>query len=212
MVDHPDSDFRNAPDSSLHKLTQASILKAANPASTPLLPAQFSVLTWNVLADSYASTGQFTNCTKDDLSFSLRAPRLMEILKRADVDILTLQEVDRLDSFWHQTLSSMGYNMVFSRRGGVDLVYAGPSFDSPSSFLTKSVGLFPRVSSVMEKALQFCTCSSVPAPASAPLRMEEESLGDLSIPLSSLSIDTTPKQLLGNVVTPFTLPSCLVCG
>ncbi len=90
--------------------------------------AQFSVLTWNVLAAMYASTGQFVNCTKDALSFAYRSDRLFDLIRCADADVITLQEIDKLDSFWYHKLIEIGYDFVYSKRGDCSVVYAGISF------------------------------------------------------------------------------------
>lgn len=71
------------------------------------------VLTWNVLADAYAS-GQ-RHCRASALRFELRFPAAAGVLERSRAHVVLLQEVDRLEE-WGAALEKLGYSWIAARR------------------------------------------------------------------------------------------------
>ena len=57
----------------------------------------FSILSWNILAQSLARSEMFMNINKGDLKKNKRLPLIIEVLKDYDADVIGLQEVDILD-------------------------------------------------------------------------------------------------------------------
>merc|ERR1719238_192580 len=73
---------------------------------------------WNVLADVYASEMHYPYCERWALSWNWRQHLILKELKSADVDIFTLQEVqkDFFDEWFRPQLFEAGCEGVFQQK------------------------------------------------------------------------------------------------
>jgi len=78
----------------------------------------FSVATYNLLADCYASPSYFKLTHPSTLSWRNRKEAVLEVLDALDADILCLQEVDHFDSFLLPQMRARGYDGRFKKRNG----------------------------------------------------------------------------------------------
>lgn len=78
----------------------------------------FRIISYNVLAEIYATQSQYPYCPLWALSFEYRRKLLMQELKRYDADILCLQEVqaDHFNSKLYHDLHAMGYEGLFKAK------------------------------------------------------------------------------------------------
>ncbi len=92
---------------------QASAPLAA-PASAPTHAASFSVLSYNVLVDRYATAALFKHTRTRHLAWQHRVSRLKEELVQAGADVVCLQEVDGVNFArdWGGWLKQHGYERV----------------------------------------------------------------------------------------------------
>lgn len=83
-----------------------------------VLSQQFKVMDWNVLADVYASEMHYPYCERWALSWNWRQHLILKELKSTDVDIITLQEVqkDFFDEWFRPQLLEAGYEGVFQQK------------------------------------------------------------------------------------------------
>jgi hypothetical protein len=77
-----------------------------------------SVVTYNLLADCYATPGYFRNTDRSVLDWDERKKALISVLDALDADILCLQEVDHYHSFLLPSLRARGYDGRYKRRNG----------------------------------------------------------------------------------------------
>ena len=75
-------------------------------------------MSYNLLADSYATSDMHSHASSAVLSFSFRGPRLIEEISMSGASLICLQEVDRIDDFYDQKLQNLGYNLVYGKREG----------------------------------------------------------------------------------------------
>jgi len=77
----------------------------------------FSVATWNILANYYANP-QFFDVPAKYLSPGFRKPVLLRDLTELNADILCLQEVDEYNEYWKYHLMKWGYESIWAKRSG----------------------------------------------------------------------------------------------
>lgn len=94
----------------------------------------FRVMTWNVLADAYAF-GQRHHCASRDLRFDRRLKQAVNVLKRADADLVFLQEVDRVDEWTLALRDQLGYETAVARRNR-DAINEEEESPSPDACVT----------------------------------------------------------------------------
>ena len=76
----------------------------------------FSILSWNVLAQSLARSEMHPHVEKGMLKEKLRIPLLVEILKNYNSDIMCLQEVDMLNTLDDLLLKVKGYEYIYVQK------------------------------------------------------------------------------------------------
>mmetsp|Transcript_13036 Transcript_13036/g.39493 ORF Transcript_13036/g.39493 Transcript_13036/m.39493 type:complete len:591 (+) Transcript_13036:158-1930(+) len=90
------------------------------PKGQPSLDTQggFTLLTYNLLADLYATTDQFPYCPPWVLGWQYRKQNLLKELLQYSADILCLQEVQstHFTSFWAPELDKAGYTAIFKKK------------------------------------------------------------------------------------------------
>ena len=77
---------------------------------------EFRVCTWNVLAQVYTRSSWFPWAPSSALKWKARSGALLRDLKCLSPDVLLLQEVDEMPTFWEQQLASSGYEFRYKQR------------------------------------------------------------------------------------------------
>nr|XP_023918896.1 carbon catabolite repressor protein 4 homolog 1-like isoform X2 [Quercus suber]POF02336.1 carbon catabolite repressor protein 4 like 2 [Quercus suber] len=95
----------------------------------------FSVLTYNILADSL-SINALSYCPKWALAWEYRQENLLEEIIKYDADILCLQEVqcDHFENFFEPELKKLGYSVIYKKKTG-----AGLEFDKEASSVVNAL-------------------------------------------------------------------------
>ena len=78
----------------------------------------FRIISYNVLAEIYATQSQYPYCPQWALSFEYRRKLLMAELKKYDPDVMCLQEVqaDQFNASLYHDLLAMGYEGLFKAK------------------------------------------------------------------------------------------------
>ncbi|KAI3930827.1 hypothetical protein MKX01_037273 [Papaver californicum] len=78
----------------------------------------FSVLSYNILADMYASPGRYNYCPASALNWEYRSQNLLHEIIRYDTDVICLQEVqyDHFEEFFMPKLKEIGYSGIHKRK------------------------------------------------------------------------------------------------
>ncbi|XP_057688577.1 CCR4-NOT transcription complex subunit 6-like isoform X1 [Corythoichthys intestinalis] len=86
--------------------------------------AAFTVMSYNVLCDKYATRQLYGYCPSWALSWEYRKKGIMEEINSCDADIVSLQEVEteQYYSFFLETLKSRGYDGYFCPKSRAKLV------------------------------------------------------------------------------------------
>eukprot|EP00899_Mesostigma_viride_P011811 jgi/Mesvir1/20630/Mv14856-RA.1 len=99
----------------------------------------FSVLSFNVLANLYASPELYSYCQPWALGWSYRRQNLLREILNSNADILCLQEVqsDHFEDFFGPELDKAGYTAVYKKKTGE--VYTGTAyaFDGCATFFRR---------------------------------------------------------------------------
>eukprot|EP00271_Cylindrocystis_brebissonii_P008680 TRINITY_DN23154_c0_g1_i1.p1 TRINITY_DN23154_c0_g1~~TRINITY_DN23154_c0_g1_i1.p1 ORF type:complete len:646 (+),score=123.99 TRINITY_DN23154_c0_g1_i1:785-2722(+) len=100
---------------------------------------KFSVLSYNVLADLYATSEMYSYCPPWALSWAYRRQNLLRELLGYRADILCLQEVqsDHYEEFFNPEFAAHGYLSVYKKKTGE--VYTGSAYaiDGCATFYRK---------------------------------------------------------------------------
>jgi len=99
----------------------------------------FRVVTYNVLADVYATSEQFPNCPPFALSWENRRQNLLKEILECDPDIICLQEVQQnhFSDFFYPELAKLGYEGMFKpkqREGNIPTVDGCATFYKLNQF------------------------------------------------------------------------------
>ena len=78
----------------------------------------FSVVTYNLLADCYATPSYFKLTHPATLCWRKRKAAVLAVLDALDSDIVCLQEVDHFESFLLPQMRARGYDGRFKKRNG----------------------------------------------------------------------------------------------
>ncbi|EFJ17358.1 hypothetical protein SELMODRAFT_270348 [Selaginella moellendorffii] len=81
-------------------------------------PGSFTVLSYNVLADLYATSDMYSYCPQWALSWAYRRQNLLREIVGYRADILCLQEIqsDHFDEFFAPELEKHGYSAVYKKK------------------------------------------------------------------------------------------------
>jgi mRNA deadenylase 3'-5' endonuclease subunit Ccr4 len=87
------------------------------------------VMTYNVLADCYATTEQYMYCPSWALEWNFRKNAILNELLASDCDIICLQEVEagQFDKFFRPQLANNGYGGIFTIKS------RARTYDDPST-------------------------------------------------------------------------------
>lgn len=99
----------------------------------------FRIISYNVLAEIYATQSQYPYCPPWALSFEYRRKLLMTELRRYDADIMCLQEVqaDQFNTSLYHDLLAAGYEGLFKAKTRVSMGREG-RIDGCALFFRKS--------------------------------------------------------------------------
>lgn len=86
------------------------------PVPISTTPSQYTVLSWNVLAQSYARKRTYPYCTPHTLTWSHRRLLIHNLLQQYNNDILCLQEIDYYNDYYKLMLDQLGYNSIYINR------------------------------------------------------------------------------------------------
>ncbi|OMJ65975.1 hypothetical protein SteCoe_37343 [Stentor coeruleus] len=84
------------------------------PLSNPKSLTQFSVLTYNILANSYSS--YMNHCPKKYLNFDYRSSLIFKQIQDINADFVCLQEVDKYENYFKPFLKKHGYKSHWKKR------------------------------------------------------------------------------------------------
>ncbi|KAF8377298.1 hypothetical protein HHK36_030673 [Tetracentron sinense] len=97
----------------------------------PSVAGSFSVLSYNVLSDIYANTGNHSYCPKWALTWEYRRQNLLYEITGYEADILCLQEVqnDHFENFFEPELVKRGYSVIYKKRNKEVFTISGGTID-----------------------------------------------------------------------------------
>uniref|UniRef100_A0A7S0R3W3 Endonuclease/exonuclease/phosphatase domain-containing protein n=1 Tax=Pyramimonas obovata TaxID=1411642 RepID=A0A7S0R3W3_9CHLO len=128
---------RNAEDAPTTVVT-GRVIPPPNPPARNLLPVEgspanshpssFTVMTYNVLADLYATSEMYTYCPGWALSWGYRKQALLREILSQRADIICLQEVqsDHYEEFFAPEMKKAGYTAVYKMKTAA--VYTGSAY------------------------------------------------------------------------------------
>lgn len=125
----------------------------------------FTVLSYNVLADLYATSEMYSYCPPWALSWAYRRQNLLREIVGYRADILCLQEVqsDHFDEFFQPELEKHGYVAVYKKK--TTEVYTGTSYanDGCATFFRRDCfSLVKKYEVEFNKAAQSLTETAIP--------------------------------------------------
>jgi len=80
-----------------------------------------SIMTYNVLAETYMSPMRYAHCPEYARRWSYRGNRIISEISLYKPDILALQEVDHYYDFFEPKLAKLGYKGIYAKRSGLRL-------------------------------------------------------------------------------------------
>jgi len=90
----------------------------------------FTILTYNVLAELYATNDMYPDTPAWCLSWGYRRRNLLREISKYGADIVCLQEVqsDHYEDFWNKEMTNIGYDSVYKRKTTEIFTGAGSGF------------------------------------------------------------------------------------
>ncbi|KAL5992403.1 hypothetical protein ACLOJK_013321 [Asimina triloba] len=84
----------------------------------------FSVLTYNVLSDSFANLGNYSYCPNWALTWEYRKHYLLQEITRYDADVVCLQEVrsDHFENFFAPELGRHEYSAIYMKKTNANTI------------------------------------------------------------------------------------------
>ncbi|POO03985.1 Endonuclease/exonuclease/phosphatase [Trema orientale] len=108
-----------APDSISRCIIQCPLNgQSFNPKGHSSTDLTFSVLSYNILADMYASMGRHSYCPTWALVWEYRRKKLLHEIIQYDADIICLQEVQdvHFENFFKPELTKCGYSVMYKKK------------------------------------------------------------------------------------------------
>ena len=72
-------------------------------------------MSYNLLADCCANPVSFST-SQQVIDFNFRAPRIIEEIRQSGATLICLQEIDRIDDYYHEKLTEMGFNVHYGKK------------------------------------------------------------------------------------------------
>lgn len=135
-----------------HIITLSRVRPAPNPPMRNMLPippgpnvmtkanGKFTILTYNVLAELYATAEQFPYCASWALAWHFRKINLLKEILNYNPDILCLQEVqsDHMVDFFLPKLREHGYTAIYKKKTKEMYTGSGHTIDGCATFFRDS--------------------------------------------------------------------------
>ncbi|CAH2063664.1 unnamed protein product [Thlaspi arvense] len=136
----------------------------------------FTVLSYNILADTYASSELYSYCPTWALSWTYRRQNLLREIVKYHADIVCLQEVqnDHFDEFFAPELDKHGYQALFKRKTNEVFVGNTNSIDGCATFFRRD-----RFSHVKKYEVEFNKAAQSLTEAFIPLSQKKVALNRL---------------------------------
>jgi len=120
-------------------------------------PQSFSLMTFNLLADSLCHPDAFPMSPPECLRWDYRKDQLLGEIKRFDPDLLCVQECDKYDEWFSPQLSEVGYAGEFKKKAndapdGAAIFYKKDKFSCVSSTSCQLRGTDAQIGIVMHLA------------------------------------------------------------
>ncbi|KAG2252257.1 hypothetical protein Bca52824_082393 [Brassica carinata] len=136
----------------------------------PMSMGSFTLLSYNILADAYASSEIYSYCPTWALSWTYRRQNLLREIVKYHADIVCLQEVqnDHFDEFFAPELDKHGYQAIFKRKTNEVFVGNTSTIDGCATFYRRD--RFSHVKNTryvlveFNKAAQSLTEALIPVP------------------------------------------------
>jgi len=99
---------------------------------------EFSIMTYNVLAECYVVATRYAHCPEYARRWSYRGKQILKEITIYMPDVIVLQEVDHYSDFFEPALALLGYKGLYAKRStfrldGCALFYKEAKFDLISS-------------------------------------------------------------------------------
>ncbi|KAL0724697.1 hypothetical protein Bca4012_039296 [Brassica carinata] len=133
----------------------------------PMSMGSFTVLSYNILADTYASSDVYSYCPAWALSWTYRRQNLLREIVKYHADIVCLQEVqnDHFDEFFAPELDKHGYQALFKRKTNEVFVGNTNTIDGCATFYRRDRFSHVKKYEVeFNKAAQSLTEALIPVP------------------------------------------------
>ncbi|KAF3515836.1 hypothetical protein DY000_02061719 [Brassica cretica] len=133
----------------------------------PMSMGSFTLLSYNILADAYASSEIYSYCPTWALSWTYRRQNLLREIVKYHVDIVCLQEVqnDHFDEFFAPELDKHGYQAIFKRKTNEVFVGNTNTIDGCATFYRRDRFSHVKKYEVeFNKAAQSLTEALIPVP------------------------------------------------
>lgn len=133
----------------------------------PMSMGSFTVLSYNILADAYASSEIYSYCPTWALSWTYRRQNLLREIVKYHADIVCLQEVqsDHFDEFFAPELDKHGYQALFKRKTNEVFVGNTNTIDGCATFYRRDRFSHVKKYEVeFNKAAQSLTEALIPVP------------------------------------------------
>ncbi|KAF3522231.1 hypothetical protein F2Q69_00049432 [Brassica cretica] len=133
----------------------------------PMSMGSFTLLSYNILADAYASSEIYSYCPTWALSWTYRRQNLLREIVKYHADIVCLQEVqnDHFDEFFAPELDKHGYQAIFKRKTNEVFVGNTNTIDGCATFYRRDRFSHVKKYEVeFNKAAQSLTEALIPVP------------------------------------------------
>ncbi|CAF2059443.1 hypothetical protein Bca4012_099835 [Brassica carinata] len=133
----------------------------------PMSMGSFTLLSYNILADAYASSEIYSYCPTWALSWTYRRQNLLREIVKYHADIVCLQEVqnDHFDEFFAPELDKHGYQAIFKRKTNEVFVGNTSTIDGCATFYRRDRFSHVKKYEVeFNKAAQSLTEALIPVP------------------------------------------------
>ena len=72
-------------------------------------------MSYNLLADCIANPVGYST-SQQVIDFRFRAPRIIEEIRQSGATLVCLQEIDRIDDYYHEKLTELGFNVNYAKK------------------------------------------------------------------------------------------------
>ncbi|KFK35106.1 hypothetical protein AALP_AA5G236700 [Arabis alpina] len=149
-------------------VSAADVIGHLDSNGRPLSMGSFTVLSYNILSDTYASSDLYSYCPTWALSWTYRRQNLLREIVKYRADLVCLQEIqnDHFDEFFAPELDKHGYEAIFKRKTNEVFVGNTNTIDGCATFFRRDKFSHVKKYEVeFNKAAQSLTEAAVPVVA-----------------------------------------------